>query len=168
VPLPVASDSPEIVATSLTLAPTVTGEVARSEERRVGKETSALWPLSPHLHSTASLLTSPGKEAIQYYVPVALVVYSPELTLPLALMPSLVDSHTGVVWHLLSDDSLTDLVPLPVASDSPEIVATSLTLAPTVTGEVAEVLIAGLAFVTLSGSQGLSAPRFCGGPLVPP
>ena len=95
-------------------------------------------------------------------------MYSPELTLPLALMPALVDSNTGVVSHLLSEYSLKVIVPLPVASDSPEIVATSLTLAPTVTGEVAEVLIAGLAWLTLSGSQGLSAPRFCGGPLVPP
>src|SRR5438270_87259 len=83
-------------------------------------------------------------------------------------MPALVDSNTGVVSHLLSEYSLKVIVPLPVASDSPEVVATSLTLAPTVTGEVAEVLIAGLAFVTLGGSQVSSDSRFCGWPLASP
>jgi hypothetical protein len=101
-------------------------------------------------------------------MPGAVVVYSPELTLPFGLIPpglGFVDSNTGVVSHLLSEYSLKVTLPSPAASTRPLSVAVSLIFSPTDTVAVAEVVTFGVAFLTIvlscSAPHLLSAGSLC-------
>src|SRR5262245_65267772 len=82
--------------------------------------------------------------AVQSYVPVVLVSNSPESYLPLALIFSTTELVTSVS-HFSSENSLKVILPSPVGSTRPEIVAVSLIFSPTVTDGVASVVISGVA-----------------------
>src|SRR5262245_4589852 len=84
--------------------------------------------------------------AVQSYVPVVLVSNSPESYLPLALIFSTTELVTSVS-HFSSENSLKVILPSPVGSTRPEIVAVSLIFSPTVTEAVASVVIFGAPLV---------------------